>query len=352
MSLDFLLELDNVSCGYGQQIIVHDFTLRLRKGSISCLLGPSGCGKTTVLRAIAGFQPLQQGEIRIREQVVATVAGGIAPERRRLGMVFQDYALFPHLSVLANVSFGLRKRRSKAQKQQALAMLELVGLADRANDYPHQLSGGQQQRVALARALAPEPDLVLLDEPFSSLDVALRERLSYEVHDILKKRGVTALMVTHDQMEAFAVGEQIGVIQAGQLQQWDTPYQLYHEPINRFVATFIGKGRFVPATLTTPDTLATDFATIRGNRAYLWSPGTRVEVLLRPDDVVPDSTGALSATIVNKAFKGAETLYTLRLTGGAELLSLFPSHLDHAVGDTVTVSIDAEHLVAFAVGPH
>jgi iron(III) transport system ATP-binding protein len=344
--MDFLLELDNIECRFGERTIINELSLRVRRGGLVCLLGPSGCGKTTVLRAIAGFHPLHAGQIKLRQQVVSGPATQVEPERRRVGMVFQDYALFPHLSILDNVMFGLRKGSNRRLK--ALQMLDLVGLGDVAKRYPHQLSGGQQQRVALARMLAPEPDLVLLDEPFSSLDVELRERLSFEVHDILKAQGITGIMVTHDQQEAFAMGETIGVLREGRLLQWDTPYNLYHEPADRFVADFIGQGRFIAATLLTPDTIETGVGIIRGNRAFLWSAGTALDVLLRPDDVVPDDAGPLQGRVIKKAFKGAQTLYTLLFDNGIEILSLFPSHLDHPVGSSVRVRIKAEHLVAFA----
>ncbi|MDX1606092.1 MAG: ABC transporter ATP-binding protein [Candidatus Competibacterales bacterium] len=347
MSGPYLLELDRIECRYGAERVVRDFSLRIRQGGLACLLGPSGCGKTTVLRAIAGFMPLIHGSVRLRGRQVSDAERQEPPEKRRLGMVFQDYALFPHLDVLANVTFGLRGRSARERQRRGLETLELVGLVEFARRYPHELSGGQQQRVALARALAPEPDLVLLDEPFSSLDVEMRERLSYEVHDILKAQGVTAVMVTHDQAEAFAMGEMVGVMREGQLLQWDTPYNLYHEPVERFVADFIGQGRFIEASLLTPDTIETGIGIIRGNRAYLWPPGTRLEVLLRPDDVVPDPRGPLTARITSKAFKGAGTLYGLAFDSGIELLSLFPSHLDFRPGDVVRVRIDAEHLVAF-----
>ncbi len=346
--MNYLLEIDNIACRYDNQGVVQGFSIRVRKGGLACLLGPSGCGKTTVLRAIAGFVPLAAGEIRLRGERVSAPNLCVPPERRRVGMVFQDYALFPHLSVIANVTFGLRRHRGHERRRIGAEMLELVGLANEAERYPHELSGGQQQRVALARALAPSPDLILLDEPFSSLDVDMRERLAYEVHDIFKSRGITAVLVTHDQQEAFAVGEHIGVMRDGMLLQWDTPYNIYHEPASRFVADFIGQGRFLRAKLLSPDTLETELGIIRGNRAYLWPPGTRLDVLLRPDDVLPDPRQALRGRIVKKAFKGAEILYTLQLGNGIELLSLFPSHAEHRLGDYVGVCIRADHLVAFA----
>ncbi len=346
--MDFILELHGIECRYQTQSVVQDLSLRVRQGSLVCLLGPSGCGKTTVLRAIAGFVPLRRGEIRLRGKTVAKPNLCLPPERRHIGMVFQDYALFPHLTVMDNVIFGLRGRSHRERHRIGVEMLELVGLADRAKFYTHELSGGQQQRIALARALAPHPDLILLDEPFSNLDVDMRERLAFEVHDILKSQGTTAVLVTHDQHEAFAIAEHVGVMREGRLLQWDTPFNLYHEPADRFIADFIGQGRFINATLVTPDTLETEAGFITGNRAFLWPPGTRLEVLLRPDDVVPDNHGNLQGTVVKKAFKGAETLYTLRLDNGVELLALFPSYLDHAPGECVGIRIEVEHLVAFA----
>jgi len=342
-----MLELDEIVCGYGGQPVVSELSLRVRRGSVVCLLGPSGCGKTTVLRAIAGFQPLSSGQIRLRGETVSRPGFTLPPERRRIGMVFQDYALFPHLSIIENVVFGLTDRSRRNRLRRGQEMLELVGLEGSPERYPHQLSGGQQQRVALARALAAQPELVLLDEPFSSLDVDLRERLSHEVHDILKSQGMTAVMVTHDQNEAFAMGENVGVMRAGRLRQWDTPYNLYHDPADRFVADFIGQGRFVRATLRTPDTLETPLGVIHADRAFLWPPGTDIELLLRPDDIVPDDSASLRGQVIKKAFKGAETLYSLRFDNGVELLSLFPSHLDFPLGESVGVRIAATHAVAF-----
>jgi iron(III) transport system ATP-binding protein len=345
-----LLELDQIECRYDERRVVRGLSLHVARGSSVCLLGPSGCGKTTVLRAIAGFQPLAAGEIRLNGQRISAPGAMLAPERRRLGMVFQDHALFPHLTVAGNVGFGLRGRTRAERAAIVAEMLAVVGLAGMEARYPHELSGGQQQRVALARALALRPDLILLDEPFSSLDVELRERLGAEVRDILKRQGTTAVLVTHDQHEAFAFGDLVGVMRDGALLQWDTPYNLYHEPCCRFVADFIGQGVFLPGTLLAPDTVETEIGVYQGNRAYPWRRGTRIELLLRPDDIVPDPDSALRAEVVHKAFKGAEILYTLRLADGGTLLSLFPSHADHALGSRVGIRVQADHLVAFPSG--
>src|SRR5687768_1825912 len=205
-----LLELRRIHHAYGRQTVVNDLSLTLKKGTIGCLLGPSGCGKTTVLRCIAGFEPVLRGEIVVKGAVISNSAFCMPPEQRHIGMVFQDYALFPHLSVGANVGFGLHRMRKPERESRVAEMLHVMGLAEVVEKYPHQLSGGQQQRVALARALAPKPDLLLLDEPFSNLDVTLRGRLSLEVRDILKNQNATAILVTHDQDEAFAIADEIG----------------------------------------------------------------------------------------------------------------------------------------------
>lgn len=343
-----LLSVKNIECRYDENIVVDGLSFHLRAGAMTCLLGPSGCGKTTVLRAIAGFQPLYNGEILIEEQSVSRVGFTLAPEKRGLGMVFQDYALFPHLNVADNICFSA-KRASKAEKRAiANELLELVGLQGFGHRYAHELSGGQQQRVALARALAAKPKLILMDEPFSNLDVELRERLGLEVRSILRQQGIASILVTHDQHEAFALGEMVGIMKKGELLQWDTPFNLYHEPIDRFVAEFIGQGTFIEGRLISPDAVDTAVGIIRGDRAYPWAIGSAVDVLLRPDDVILDEDSSLKAEITGKAFKGATILYTLKLAKGNKLLSLFPSHQDHPVGSFVGIRIAADHLISFS----
>ena len=230
---------------------VQNVTLGLRAGDIGVLIGPSGCGKTTLLRAVAGLEPVSAGSIRLSGQTVSDANTHLPAEQRRIGMVFQDYALFPHMDVERNLAFGIQHLPAAQRKQRVREVLDLVGLAGAEKRFPHELSGGQQQRVALARALAPSPQLLLLDEPFSNLDVDLRERLAHEVREILKAAGATALFVTHDQLEAFAIGDMIGVMHEGLLHQWDDAYTLYHRPATRFVANFIGHGVFTPATIST-----------------------------------------------------------------------------------------------------
>ncbi len=348
---DGLLHVKTIECRYQGTTVVRNLSITVDDGEIFSLLGPSGCGKTTALRAIAGFEPVYHGTISIRGEVVSRPGYILAPERRRLGMVFQDYALFPHLNIYDNVCFGLHKLERKQRHEIAEQMLELVGMQTMKKRFPHELSGGQQQRVSLARALAPRPELILLDEPFSSLDVSLRERLSIEVRNILKQQQTTAIIVTHDQYEAFAMGDAVGVMKEGTIVQLDTPYNLYHEPQNRFVAEFIGQGRFLNGTLLGPNQIETEIGIITSEKKFLHPKGTALDVLLRPDDLVPDDKGDLVAQVVQKAFKGAEILYTLQLPSGLTLLSLFPSHHNHEIGERVTVRIAAKHLVAFATRP-
>jgi iron(III) transport system ATP-binding protein len=343
---DIVLELRQVSCQYGSQRVVQDLSFRIRRGTVACLLGPSGCGKTTVLRAIAGLEPITAGEILLRDRVVSTASMIISPEKRGIGMVFQDYALFPHLSVQDNITFGLRRWTAAERRQRAEELLALVALPELGDRFPHELSGGQQQRIALARALAPRPDLILLDEPFSSLDVELRERLGVETHEIFKSQGISALLVTHDQHEAFAMADQLGIMHAGQIAQWDTPYNVYHEPANRFVADFIGQGSFLHGRLLDHDRLETDIGVIKGNRAYGWPSGSEVDLLLRPDDVQPDPHSGLRGRVLKRTFKGPQILYTLTVSG-VQVLALFPSHQDHQIGEEVGIRIDAQHLVVF-----
>jgi iron(III) transport system ATP-binding protein len=338
-----LLEVENLRHAYGEQEVVRGVSFSVARGAIGCLLGPSGCGKTTVLRCIAGFEGLQGGEIRLAGRVVSGGDVMLPPERRRIGMVFQDYALFPHLSVAGNIAFGLHAASAAEREARVQEMAKMVGLGAALDKYPHEISGGQQQRVALARALAPRPELLLLDEPFSNLDVDLRERLSLEVREIIKASGATAVLVTHDQQEAFAMADEIGILHEGRIQQWDNPYNLYHRPANRFVADFVGQGVFLPAKAVNGKQLEIELGILQGDGPG----GGALEVLLRPDDVVHDDAAPTQAEVVHKAFRGAEILYTLRLASGRKVLALVPSHHNHALGEKIGIRLDVDHVVAF-----
>lgn len=340
------LEVQDVAVGYGERRVLEGISFVLDGGDIGCLLGPSASGKTTLLRAIAGFEPLMHGRILADGQELSGPAVHLAPEQRHIGMVFQDHALLPHLSVLDNVRFGLFRQPRRQALARAREMLDLVGLADTAQRQPHELSGGQQQRIALARALAPQPRLVLLDEPFSSLDPELRERLAVDVRAALKSAGVGALLVTHSQIEAYALADRIGVIGQGRLQQWASGYDLYHRPATRFVADFIGEGTFLSARVVGDGRISTPFG--EASARHLPSPvGAGITLLLRPDDVIHDDDAPLKATIVQRHFRGAEFLYTLQLDNGQIVQSLVPSHHDHAVGQRIGIRLELDHVIVF-----
>ena len=333
---------------------VDGVSLGMKAGDIGVLIGPSGCGKTTLLRAVAGLEPAQSGEILVSGQRVEGQGVHVPAERRQVGMVFQDYALFPHLDVAGNVGFGLGRGVSGAARRARVSeVLALVGLGGTEKRMPHELSGGQQQRVALARALAPQPKLLLLDEPFSNLDVDLRERLAHEIRGILKEAKATALFVTHDQLEAFAIGDVIGVMHEGQLHQWDDAYTLYHRPATRFVADFIGHGVFTPATLKRVGTqmvvhtalgALTDGAECPLPAAF---GSGQCEVLLRADDIIHDDDAPVKAEILRKSFRGSEFLYTLRLATGETVLAHVPSHHDHKIGEWIGIRAQVDHVVTF-----
>ncbi len=342
-----LLELAGVQHGYNGHRVLSDFSLTLARGQIGCVLGPSGCGKTTALRCVAGFEQISAGRIALNGEEVSRPGRTVPPEQRRVGMVFQDYALFPHLTVAENVAFGLRKVDTSARALRVGETLEVIGMTRAAERYPHELSGGQQQRVALARALAPQPELLLLDEPFSNLDVDLRERLGLEIRDILKQQNMTAILVTHDQHDAFAIADEIGIMRKGRIEQWGAPYDLYHRPATRFVADFVGQGAFLPGTVLGERRIRLELGVFQGNVTDDWPQGTVVDVLLRPDDILHDDASPLQAQVLHKTFRGAEFLYTLQLPGGGRVLSLVPSHHNHAIGEKIGIRLEIDHLVAF-----
>ncbi|MFN6970894.1 MAG: ABC transporter ATP-binding protein [Rheinheimera sp.] len=343
-----MLELENVSVAYQQSQVVKAISLSLQRGDIGCLLGPSGSGKTSVLRAIAGFAAISQGEVRVDGESLSVPGHQQSAERRQIGVVFQDYALFPHLTVAENICFGLWRQPKPQQQQKLQQLLRLVGLSGMAERFIHQLSGGQQQRVALARALAPEPRLILLDEPFSGLDADLRDSLARDIRNILKQLNITAVMVTHDQHEAFAMADWIGVMAHGTLQQWGTPYQLYHQPVNRFVADFIGQGTMIRGEVLAAGEINTCLGVFRQTQDCGFPSGTMVDLLVRPDDILHDDDSPLRAKVVHRAFRGAHMLYQLQV-GDNELIScLAPSHHQHQLGEMIGISVQIDDLVCFA----
>jgi len=342
------LELKNVTVAYDRRTVLESISFALNEGDIGCILGPSGCGKTTLLRAVAGFEPTREGEVWIRGVRVSDRYHLVPVEQRRVGMVFQDYALFPHMTVKENIAFGLQDMRSDLRQARIGEIAGLLEIREFLDEYPHRLSGGQQQRVALARAIANRPRILLLDEPFSSMDIELREQLAREVRNVLKQDGITAVLVSHNQYEAFAMADIVGVINEGRLLQWDTAFNLYHRPATAYVADFVGEGVFLPGEVIGDNTVRTELGTIAGTAPLGLARGTAVDVLIRPDDIVHDDASAFTARVLDKAFRGAEFLYTLALDSGARVLSLVPSHHNHPVNEPIGIRMEIDHLVVFA----
>jgi len=345
------LQVKQVDISYGETQVVHDASFDLGEGTIGCLLGPSGCGKTTLLLAIAGFQTPSVGEIIINGEIVSDSKTMVLPEKRQVGMVFQDFALFPNLTVKNNIRFGIRSLTADEQQTRVDELLTLISMQDLAESYPHQLSGGQQQRVALARAMAPKPSLLLLDEPFSSLDVDLREQLAREVRTILKQESVSAILVTHDQHEAFAMADNICVMHDGRIQQQDTAYNLYRRPTNQFVADFIGEGSLIKGKVINDvnfqTTINTELGTLTKPQIGDCNPNDNVEILVRPEDIRINSDSTFEGTIMERSFRGAHYLYNIQLASGQTIQCLDNSNRSHDVNDQVGIELLQEYLVIF-----
>ncbi|MGH8058459.1 MAG: ABC transporter ATP-binding protein, partial [Candidatus Entotheonellia bacterium] len=341
-----LLHLEGLTKRYAPRdpLALDNLSLAVEKGEILALLGPSGCGKTTTLRLIAGFERPDAGTIEIGGRVMADSRTFVPPEQRGVGMVFQEYTLFPHLTVEANVAFGLRRLGYPGRARRVQEMLETVALTSLARRYPHELSGGQQQRAALARALAPHPSILLLDEPFSNLDATLRAHMLHEVYTILRELGTTAIFVTHDQEEAFMVADRVGILNRGQLEQLGRPEEIYHRPATRFVARFVGKANFLPGRVTDKG-IETEIG-IFPNPSNLPQDAT-ADVAIRPNqlELIPDPSG--SAVVTSRRFRGVDTLLVVQLPSGLILHSYQPSTFLLQAREPVRVVAKLTHVVAF-----
>ena len=342
------LEVKKLDVAYGEKQIVFDIDFNLEESQIGCLLGPSGCGKTTALRTIAGFEKPTKGEIVLNGQKLNGSKTFVEPEKRQIGMVFQDIALFPHLSVKENIQFGIRSLSKNLREKRSNELLDLVGMSEFKKKYPHEISGGQQQRVALARAMAPKPSLLLMDEPLSSLDEELREQLAREIRLILKQEKISAILVTHDQNEAFAMGDHICVMHKGRVQQNDSAYNLYHHPLNRFVAEFIGEGTLLPGVVAGADTIATELGEIKGNLPGSCKHQDKVDVLIRPENVILADDNENKVVITARYFRGSSYLYTLKMKSGAEILCFLSSSEGLQIDQSIGVQLQIEKLIFFS----
>jgi len=353
-----VLRLDGVGRSYGSERALSDLSLSVEEGEILALLGPSGCGKTTTLRLLAGLEFPDTGQLCLRGEEIASAGASESrpPEERDVGLVFQDFALFPHLTVAENVAFGLADLEDADREARVAELLELVDLAGRGEAYPDTLSGGQKQRVALARSLAPEPDVLLLDEPLSNLDVRLRVSMREEVHRILAEAGVTAIWVTHDQEEALSIADRVGIMSEGRLHQIGAPEGVFERPATRFVASFLGQAGFLSGRIE-GNRLATDIGPI--DRDVLDDHGDRdgrdategeaVDVLVRPDDlrVTPATDGHAHGRIVRRQYRGPSFIYRVETTGGDVLHCLHNHTESFDVGQAVRIELVAGHRLAW-----
>lgn len=325
------ISVESVAVRYGNVVAVDGFTLDVEEGSLVVLVGPSGCGKTTALRAVAGFEKPTSGTIRIRGNVVFDDSTMTAPEHRRVGMVFQEYALFPHISVAENVGYGVK---GSDRVRRVREVLQLVGLGDHGARFPHELSGGEQQRVALARALAPEPDVVLLDEPFSNLDAPQRERMRRDLRKILRAARVTAVFVTHDQAEALAIADVIVVMRDGRIHQIGTPDEVYAAPATPWVAKFLGDAVILEGTVSSGSV-----PTPLGPVPTDLSEGAQAQVMIRPEWISPTAVDDGSALVIDREFYGHDQRVEIRLAEGQVVEALVPSRNSIHVGDAVDIKL-------------
>ena len=342
-----MLELQNLSVAIDEQTIVKNASLNIETGKIGCLLGPSGSGKSTLLRCIAGFHRALSGCVYLESNLIESPQQRVAVEARRIGVMFQDYALFPHLTVEENIGFGIHSMRKREYQVRLKRMLKLTELSVYSDCYPNELSGGQQQRVALARALAPLPKLLLLDEPFSNVDSQLKLQMVQEMRELLIDMNITTLMVSHDQSESLAMSDSLGLMLEGQILQWSNTYDFYHRPISRQVATFIGMGTMLRGTLTENKTIKTALGELLPTLDTVLPQSEEVDVLIRPDDIIHDDDSDFQATIKKKEFRGAQFLYLLHLKNGDYVQCFAPSHHDHSIGEQIGIRVDMEHVVCF-----
>lgn len=344
-STSSILELRSVSCAYDpSRPAVQNISFSIQEGEILCLLGPSGCGKTTILRAIAGFEPVRSGQIFLSDRLVSSSSETVPTEERRVGMVFQEYALFPHLRVADNIAFGLHQLARAERASRVQAMLQLTGLEGLERRYPHELSGGQQQRVALSRALVQNPVLLLLDEPFSNLDPDMASRMRQDLHALLHRMKTTTILVTHDHDEAFAMADRIAVLNRGEIEQLDSPELIYHLPATRFVADFVGQADFITGQIE-QGVVHTELGAFPNTLDGV--EGTHVVVMIRPDDIhlVPNTSA--EPRIVARQFRGSENLYTVQLPSGQVVHSSESSTSVYQEGTAVELRVSATHTVLF-----
>lgn len=343
---DIKLNLESVKIKLDSKIVLDNVNLKINSGEIVSLMGSSASGKTSLIRSIAGFHNITSGVIRIDNQIVNDFNKCVDVAERNVGVIFQDLALFPHLTVRENILFGLHKEDTAQKQKRAQKLEELLNIENITDRYPNQISGGQQQRVAIARAIAPKPNILLLDEPFSALDYELKDNLMSDIMKLIKSEKITAILITHSAEEAFKMSDKIAFISNNTITQFANPYDIYHRPNSKEIANFFGISSYIKAKITDSSHISCvlgDFVGI----ADRFKNGAEVDLLIRPDDIIHDDDSLFSAKVTEKTFRGSDFLYELELRDGQRVFCYAPSHHNHQINEVIGIKLNLDHLVIF-----
>ena len=340
------LNLQSVKIALDSKVILDDVNLKIDTGEIVSLMGSSASGKTSLIRSIAGFHNISSGTIQIDGQVVDDSIRRSDVAMRNVGVIFQDLALFPHLTVRENICFGLNNIDNTQQQNRAKKLENLLSIENITNRYPNQISGGQQQRVAIARAIAPKPNLLLLDEPFSALDYELKDNLMSDIMKLIKSENITAILITHSAEEAFKMSDKIAFISNNTITQFANPYDIYHRPASKEIANFFGISSYIKARITDSSHIKCILGDFVG-MVDQYNKDAKVDLLIRPDDIIHDDDSLFSAKVTGKTFRGSDFLYELELKDGQKIFCFAPSHHNHQVNEVIGIKLDLDHLVIF-----
>ena len=340
------LNLQSVKIALDSKVILDDVNLKIDTGEIVSLMGSSASGKTSLIRSIAGFHNISSGVIQIDGQIVDDSIRRSDVAMRNVGVIFQDLALFPHLTVRENICFGLNNIDNTQQQNRAKKLEDLLSIENITNRYPNQISGGQQQRVAIARAIAPKPNLLLLDEPFSALDYELKDNLMNDIMKLIKSENITAILITHSAEEAFKMSDKIAFISNNTITQFANPYDIYHRPVSKEIANFFGISSYIKAKITDSSHIKCILGDFVG-MVDQYNKDAKVDLLIRPDDIIHDDDSLFSAKVTEKTFRGSDFLYELELKDGQKIFCFAPSHHNHQVNEVIGIKLDLDHLVIF-----
>ena len=343
---DAKLNLQSVGIVLDSKTILDDVNLKIDTGEIVSLMGSSASGKTSLIRSIAGFHNISSGVIQIDGHIVDDSIRRSDVAMRNVGVIFQDLALFPHLTVRENICFGLNNIDSTQQQNRAKKLEDLLSIENITNRYPNQISGGQQQRVAIARAIAPKPNLLLLDEPFSALDYELKDNLMSDIMKLIKSENITAILITHSAEEAFKMSDKIAFISNNTITQFANPYDIYHRPASKEIANFFGISSYIKAKITDSSHIKCILGDFVG-MVDQYNKDAKVDLLIRPDDIIHDDDSLFSAKVTEKTFRGSDFLYELELKDGQKIFCFAPSHHNHQVNEVIGIKLDLDHLVIF-----